>query len=173
MKTLNLIIGTLAVVGASAFASPAEAATSYRTAINHAAAACMGALPVDRNKLEARSMGLTNVQGGIANINCGGAATPYNNNGDVEVYETALRNNGAASIDVNCMLVDGLEDGIVTVTTSYPKTLTLAAGAVGWIDWTSADNAGKNFIYPAMTCQLPGDVAISYTAVIYQVDVGL
>jgi hypothetical protein len=183
MKALNSIIGALVVVGVSAFSAPSQAAphqsqlqqpvSVYRNVINHATAACMGSMQVDREMLRGRSMGLSNITAAsVSDVRCGGVATPYNHNGDVEIFETALRNSTAASVDVNCMLADGLEDGIFSVSTKYPKTITIAAGEVAWIDWTTADNGGNNFIYPSLICQLPTDVSISYTAILYQVDVG-
>lgn len=173
MKALNSIIGALVVVSATAFSAPSQAATAYRVAINHASAACMGSSQHDRNVLQAEAMTLYNASGDTpADVKCGGVATPYNNGGDVELYETAITNDTGESVDVNCSLADGVQDGTFTVATMYPKTITIGAGNVGYIDWTTDDTGGPNFVFPSLVCQLPMNVGISYTAVVYQVDVG-
>jgi len=173
MKTLNSIIGALVAIGALGFSASSQAATSYRVAVNHAAAACTGSTQLDRNMTRARAMGLANIKDGVSEVNCGGVSTPFNNSGDVEIFEAALRNSSRESVDVSCMLEDGVEDGATTIATKYPKTVTIAAGAVGWVNWSTFDSGGSNFRFPALICQLPRNVAISYTAVIYQEDVGL
>jgi hypothetical protein len=173
MKALNTLIAALIVVSASAYAAPSQAATATRIAVNHASAACLGSLPVDRDMTRVRSSGMANVDAGVSDIKCGGASTPLSGYSDVEVYEIALRNESAASVDVDCMLTDGLGEDITGVTTSYPRTVTIGPGEVAWIDWTTADTGGSNFSYPSASCQLATDVSIAYTAVVFQEDVGL
>jgi hypothetical protein len=173
MKALSTIIGSLVAVGAMAYSTPSHAATAYRIAINHATASCMGSLPVDRDMTRARPEGMTNVAAGLSDVKCGGTATPLSNYSDVELFEVALQNDSASDIEINCMLSDGLGENITGVTINYPKTITIAAGQSEWIDWDTNDTGGGNFSYPSLSCQLPIDVSISYTLVMYQEDIGL
>jgi hypothetical protein len=181
MKTLNLVVGGLVLIGATAFAAPSHAATSYRTVINHASTACVGTLHADQDLLRNRTMSVGNVTvDSTSDVRCGGVATPMNNgyDGQVILYEASVRNNSAASIDVNCSLADGVDDGTIGISTKYPKTITLAPGELGWFDWDGTDtggtawNTGPKFVYPSLMCQLPTDVSIGYTAIYYQEDVG-
>ena len=57
MKALNTIIGSLIAVGALTISSPSQAVTAYRVEVNHATAACMGTLPVDRDMTRVGSAG--------------------------------------------------------------------------------------------------------------------
>jgi len=173
MKVLNATIASVAFVAAIAAAPQARAESVYRMVINHAAANCMGSLAADRDMTRARTEGLANVDSGISDVKCGGDSTPVNNASDVEVYETAIRNSTAATVQVDCMLTDGLGEDTTGVTTNYPRSVTIGAGEVYWIDWTTEDTGGTNFSYPSMSCQLPQDVSIVYTAIVYQEDVGL
>jgi len=179
MKAMTTLIGTLAAIGAMGFAAPTQAATIYRVATNHASAACMGSLDVDRSMLHARSMGVSNeTDAAISDVKCGGVSTPYNNGGDIILFEAVLKNATDVAIDVNCTLADGLQDGYTTVSTKYPKTVTIEAGQVAWIDWSGLDtggddwNTGANFVYPSLMCQLPTGVSISHTTVVYQEEIG-
>jgi hypothetical protein len=52
------------------------------------------------------------------------------------------------------------------------------AGEVAYLDWAGNDTGGTrwddgaHFIYPAVSCTLPPKAQISYTAIMYQVDIG-
>jgi len=174
MKALNTLIGALIVVSASAYAAPSQAATAYRVAVNHATAACMGSLPVDRDMTRVGSAGMINVKSrSVSDVKCGGSSTPLSGYADVEVYEAALRNDSASAVNVSCMLIDGMGEDVTGITTSYPKTVSILPGQVAWLDWTTDDTGGVNYSYPSLSCQLATNVTIAYTAVAYQEDVGL
>lgn len=173
MKALNTLIGALIVVSASAYAAPSQAATSYRVAVNHATAACMGTLPVDRDMTRVGSAGMANIKRGVSDVKCGGSSTPSSGYPDVEVFEAALRNDSTVVVNVSCMLIDGMGADVTGVTTSYPKTVSILPGQVAWFDWTTDDTGGVNYTYPSLSCQLATNVTIAYTAVAYQEDVGL
>ena len=173
MKVLSTAIAAVVLVGAAAVAPQAHAESVYRTALNNAAANCMGSLPADRDMTRARTEGLANVEAGLSDVQCGGSGTPLNNYNDVEYFETAIRNSNNATVQVDCMLTDGLGEDVTGVSTSFPRQATLGPGEVYWFSWSTADTGGSNFSYPSMSCQLPTDVSIVYTLVMYQEDVGL
>jgi hypothetical protein len=173
MKALSTSIGSLVAVSAMAYSNPSHAETAYRTAINHASAACMGSLPTDRDMTVAGSDGLANVESGVSDVKCGGAATSANNYNDVEYFETAIRNSTGATVEVDCMLIDGMGEDVTGVTTNYPQHASLSPGQVYWLSWSTADTGGSNFSFPSLSCQLPKDVSVVYTAVVYQEDIGL
>jgi hypothetical protein len=173
MKALNTLIGALIVVGASAYAAPSQAATAYRIAVNHATAACMGTLPVDRDMTQVASSGMANIKRGLSDVKCGGSSTPLENASDVEVFEAALRNSSNSNVTVNCTVTDGMGSDVTGVTTSYLKSVTILAGQVAWLDWTTDDTGGSNYSYPSLSCQLATNVTLIYTAIGFQEDVGL
>jgi hypothetical protein len=173
MKALSTIIGSLVAVSAMAYSTPSHAETSYRIDVNHATAACMGTLPVDRDMTRVGSSGMSNIKRGLSDVKCGGSSTPAANSQEVEVFEAAIRNESASNVTINCMLTDGMGSDITGVTTSYLKSVTILAGQVAWVDWTTADTGGTNFSYPSLSCQLTTNVTIAYTAIAYHEDVGL
>ena len=116
---------------------------------------------------------MTNIKRGLSDVKCGGASTPLSGGQDVEVFEAAIRNESAQNVTVNCMLTDGMGADITGVTTSYLKSVTILAGQVSWVSWSSADTGGTNFSYPALSCQLTTNVTIAYTAIAYREDIGL
>ena len=176
MKVLNTALSALVLVGATAFAAPSEAASSYRTVVNHASVACVGTNSSYQAMLTTRPEGRKNNTINPTIVQCGGVATPYNNYGDVLVYEVGMVNHDTVAMTINCALVDGVENDVVS--TVYPKSVTIQPGETAWLNWDGNDtggttwNDGTPFSYPALNCQLPPKGEISYTALIYQVDVG-
>jgi hypothetical protein len=181
MKALNSIIGALVVVSATAFSAPSQAAMVYRSEMSHGSVACRGTTPSYNNMLLTRSDGRWNSTVNPSTVLCGGTGTPMNNDGDVVVFEVGLSNvgnPGAASVTINCSLVDGLGAAGGTATVLYPKTVTIAAGDVAYLDWDGNDTGGTrwddgaHYIYPAVSCTLPPKAQISYSAIIYQEEIG-
>lgn len=173
MKALSTIIDSLVAVGAMAYSAPSQAETAYRIAVNHATSACMGTLPADRDMTRVGSNGMSNIKRGLSDVKCGGTSTPLSNYNDVEVFEAAVRNDSASTVTVNCMLTDGMGMDVTGVTTSYLQSITILAGQVGWLDWTTGDTGGTNYSYPSLSCQLTTNVTIAYTAIGYREDIGL
>jgi hypothetical protein len=173
MKALSTIIGSLVAVGAMAYSNPSHAETAYRVAVNHATSACMGSLPVDRDMTRVASTGMVNIKKGLSDVKCGGSSTPLANSQEVEVFEAAIRNDSPSNVTVNCSLTDGMGTDVTGLTTSYLKSVTILAGQVAWLDWTTADTGGTNYSYPSLSCQLGTNMSIVYTAIAYHEDVGL
>jgi hypothetical protein len=179
MKTLTTIISALIAVSATAFSAPSQATLVYKTTMNHGSVACVGMTRTYQNMLATRAEGRRNTTTTTAVVQCGGVSTPLNNDGDVVVYEVGLNNATAADIDVSCSLVDGFGAAGGTVSVVYPRSVTIPAGGAAYIDWNGVDTGGTSwdngphFIYPSMTCQLPLEAEIGYTAIIYQEDNGL
>lgn len=180
MKALNSIIGALVVVSATAFSAPTQAVMVSRIQVSSAVAGCHGTTATFDDMLKVSYQGMRNASANkMAIINCGGVATPNNSGtGDVVVYEIGLDNRGATDITLNCSLYDGLADSITGVATVYPKSVTVPAGSAAYIDWDGTDTGGTQwdngakFSYPSVECQLPTNMELSYTAQIYNVDVG-
>lgn len=173
MKVLTTSICALVLATTAAYSAPSLAATSYRVAVNNATAACMGSLPVDRDMTRTGSEGMSNVMSGLSDVKCGGSSTPLSNGNDVEVFEAAVRNDSNSLVTVNCTLTDGMGADVTGVTTTYLKSTDILPGQVAWLDWTTDDTGGTNYSYPSLSCQLAPGVAIAYTAIAYQEDVGL
>jgi len=179
MKTLTTIISALIAVSATAFSAPSQAALVYKTTMNHGSVACGGMTQTYQNMLSTRPEGRKNRMSTIAVVQCGGVSTPLNNSGDVVVYEVGFNNTTAANITVSCSLTDGFGAAGGSVSVVYPKSTTIPAGGAAWIDWDGTDTGGTSwdngphFIYPSMTCNLPLNAEIGYTAIIYQEDNGL
>lgn len=61
----------------------------------------------------------------------------------------------------------------LTTPVFLPKTRNLAeGGARGGLSWTSVDNGGNEYVYPAISCNLPAGVGIEYTARQYDEEIG-
>jgi hypothetical protein len=178
MKTLTTIISALIAVSATAFSAPSQATMAYRTTVNNGSVTCAGATQFNQNMLANNADGTKNTTLNTAVVQCGGVSTPFNNNGDVIVYEVGLDNLTASSVTINCSLTDGLGNAGGTIDTFYPKSVTIPANSSAWIDWNGTDTGGTTwdngtpFMYPSMSCQLPNKTQVSYSAIIYQVDVG-
>jgi hypothetical protein len=161
----GLALGTLVLC-----AAPAPAATVTRNVLRMATLGCQSALPTFDTSIRKRPLAVQNEGTADAYVTCGLQGTflaaPLSTSVAVK-----LRNNTAASVAVSCTLTDagaGLSNPIY-----FTKTVTLAANAVDVdLGFSSADNGGTAFIYPAFSCALPPGTGISATTQSYPEDVG-
>ncbi len=173
MRHLPFASSTLAVLTLATLAglaSPAQAVSVTRNVLRMATLGCQSALPTFDTSIRKRPLALQNEGTADAFVTCGLEGTflaaPLSTSVAVK-----LRNNTAASVDVSCTLTDagpGLHNP-----TYFTKTVTLAANAVDVdLGFTSADNGGNAFIYPAFSCALPPGIGIAATTQSYPEDVG-
>lgn len=161
----GLALGTLALL-----AQPAPAATVTRNVLRMATLGCQSALPTFDTSIRKRPLAVQNEGTADAFLTCGLEGTflavPLSTSVGVK-----LRNNTASSVDVSCTLTDartGLNTPIY-----FTRTVTLAANATDVdLSFTTADNNGTAFIYPAFSCVLPPGTGISATTQSYPEDVG-
>jgi hypothetical protein len=175
MNTLKIAIATLIVASATAYAAPSHAAGTLRVNANHGAVGCHAS---DPHLLDINAQGVTNISGGDTMVTCGGVATPTVSGGDVVVYETSFNNLGSDPVTVNCTLVDGIANFTGAAAKLYPKSVVVNPGDMAWIDWDSTDaggsswDSGPNYYLPALTCNLPDQTQIAYTAIIFYAETG-
>lgn len=169
---MPMIRTTVAAVAAVAaiVALPALPAEIEREEIILSAENCQPALPAFDASIRKRPMAMQNEGSSNAFVTCAfrGVFLSLRSQKYVQV---GLVNNGSATQEVACTLVDG-EAGF-TAPIFLPKTRTLAGGgSSGGLAWTPSDNGGNEFVYPAISCNLPAGVGIQYTARLYDEEIG-
>lgn len=165
----SLCIASAVLVAAAS--TPADAATISRSIINLSTKACQAALPAFDGLIRKRPLAIQNEGTSTAFITCAfdgvfGGGTPYNT-----FVAVVVRNNGADAATVTCTLVDAKTslNNPIFIT----KSLVLAGGAVGQdIAFSTADNGGVGYIYPALSCSIPAGVGISATAQVFVEEIG-
>ena len=142
---------------AIALALPATAA-AQDTRVTMAAGACQSALPVFDGVVRKRPLAVQNDGTTRTFITCGlegrfGAAESSS------LIFVGLTNNADADASVSCTLVDG-RNGI-SDPVYRAKSINVPANAdVVELAWTSIDNEGVDFIYPAISCSIPPGIGI-------------
>lgn len=148
------------LLAAAALALPTVsiAGTAEDTQIVMAAGTCQSALPVFDGVVRKRPLAVQNEGTTPTFITCG-LEGKFGAVESSSLIFVGLVNNSASSATVNCTLVDGrnsLSDPVYR-----PKSVMLPANApIVELSWTSADNEGANFIYPAISCSLPPGTGI-------------
>jgi len=168
MRRTTLVIGTLiASLGISGQASAVkQERTSFQGAVNN----CQAPLPSFEGAFRKRPLGIANGGSSPAFINCALSAQEINSDGIFTVL-VLLINRGAASVEVSCTLIDGLASPLGTPS-FFPKIFTVAAGQSAPGQWTQADNSGRFFFLPSLSCMIPPGVEINGTLTFYNIDVG-
>lgn len=156
--------------------APADAlgAPVQRSFVQNASGTCQAALPSFEGLVRKRPLALQNESGSTAFVSCSLVGTHFGPGYSARVVDivfAGLINNTDASIEVTCTLVDGLAK--LTPSTFIPQTAIVPAN--GWVElsWDAADNGGSRFVFSAnVQCALPFGTGISYTASLYDEEIG-
>lgn len=132
--------------------------------ITMAASNCQGALPAFAGTLRARPLALQNEGSAPAFVTCsleGGLA----NGGPQQsrrysMFAAMLDNASAATVVVQCTAVDPL---LHTLPRYSSKSIQLAPGSRGMIQWTPANFGVAENGSPNISCALPPSVGLMYT----------
>lgn len=154
----KLLVPLAAALAVPAAAGAGTVAPDPNTRIELAAAACQSALPVFDGVIRKRPMAVQNEGTSSSFITCGleGRFYAVPSSSMVGVLVT---NNTAQAATLNCTLVDG-GDGLM-FPVYMPKSVNLGPNAATvTVSWQPGDNGGANFIYPAISCQLPPGIGI-------------
>ncbi len=169
MARTSLALGLVAALAGMALSPQAAAVTVTRDYFSHGTASCQSALPVFDGNIRKRPLAVANEGTANAFVTCdsasiNNAATGFS---AIAVY---LRNRaGVEGVTVSCTLVNG----VFTGGSNFTKTSTaITVSGVTAIAWDTTDNAGNNFVAPAVSCALPPGVDISAYETIYPEDVG-
>lgn len=154
-----------------ALSPPVLAVDAIREELNLASTACQPALPAYAGTLRTRPVGMHNEGHDTAFVTCG----LRGRKGNVRSVRRAgvyLRNDTASAKTVSCTLVDA---GVNMNNPTYlVRSIPLAANQVPTLfEWTTADNGGAAFRYPAFSCRLPPGTGISAVSRVHAEDVGL
>jgi hypothetical protein len=158
------------------FASPVHGATISRSSISHGVANCRGARLSDESVLRRSPMGITNTGDKPVFVTCDFDQGPnwpnYESVVGISSVTIAFLNPTGTNVTVNCTLADG----ILHVANYFPKATVVEGGPgapAAVPTWTSeADNGGKLFAAPALSCTLPKGIEISYLLVLYFEEIG-
>lgn len=155
MTKTMLLLATMLALPTAAHAGSLPAPDSR---ITMAAGACQTALPVFDGVVRKRPLAVQN-EGSITTfVTCGLEGKFYGFASSAIVF-VGLVNNSGSPATVNCTLVDGRNG--MTDPVYRPKSVELAANQpIAELVWSSADNEGENFTYPAISCALPPGTGI-------------
>ena len=164
---LPLVAAAAAILAAPA----ASAAVVERQEVRLGVRDCQGALPAFEGALRKRPLAIQNEGTIPAFVTCAFEGTNSGQPGSKRI-RVLLRNFGAAAVDVSCTLVDG-GPGIF-LPTYFTQVTTVAPGptTIIFATWTRADNGGNPYTYPAVSCNLPPNVAIPAVQRDYDEDIG-
>lgn len=151
-KTALILALTLALPAA------ANAGTPSDSRVTLAAGACQTALPVFDGVVRKRPLAVQNEGTSITFVTCG-LEGRFNAEQATTYVFLGFVNNSSSEATVNCTLVDGRDS--ISDPVYMPKTVLLGANTpMTELAWTSVDNEGDNFIYPAISCSLPPGTGI-------------
>ncbi len=150
-----------------------NAASQIRNKYYQAASSCQGALPVYESLLRKRPLAVANEGSSATFVTCGlemeMAGEVGYPPGSQMVY-VVLTNRSTAPVTVNCMLVEGY-GGFAD--SYHPKSIQLQPGEMtDTFAWSYTENAGKYFLWPSISCNLPPGVEINGTTQQYYVPIG-
>jgi hypothetical protein len=157
-----------AVALVSAFAAaPAQAVDMLRGEALNPLNACQGALPSFEGSLRKRPRGMINEGAASAFLSCGFPAE-ISGSGRTDLIAVEFRNEGTTAQTFSCTAVDTVPNPRFST-----KSLTIAAGTVNAISWLPVDNGGGNYVYPAVSCELPPQILVQYVVRRYFENVGM
>lgn len=154
MTKTTLLLATLLALPFAADAGTLAADSR----VTLAAGACQTALPVFDGVVRKRPLAVQNEGTTTTFVTCGlegkfGAVMSST------LVFVGLVNNSGAPATVNCTLVDGRDS--ISDPVYMPKSVVLPANTpIAELSWTSTDNEGDDFIYPAISCSLPPGTGI-------------
>lgn len=166
-RTLLPAVFICAVSGLASFG--ADAATVIRSKLLSPVNQCQGALPSYEGAFRKRPIAIKNEGVSSAFITC----ATFGNNGGPAIFSLVapyFRNaNASGSVTINCTLSDGfLDSGAPTL---LPKSITLTAGAGGYIQWDATDNGGLKFRSANTSCSIPAGVEVGWFGVFYDEEI--
>jgi hypothetical protein len=121
---------------------------------------CQPALPAYEGQIRKRPLAMVNESTTPAFVTC--AITTNEVSLNIQSFSTRVTNQGATPATVTCTAVVGDETDAGGAQ-YVPRTIELAAGARGVLNWTGADTGGVllNADSIALSCQLPPGVALN------------
>jgi hypothetical protein len=167
MKLLQFAAAGIAALLATAMPGHASAATVQRDYISHGPANCQPQSVSDAS-LVMRTTGIYNIGNSSSFVTCDFDITDLNGLGFKSIEIVFVNNFGSGQ--VRCTLIDGsMFSGYKSITKSlWP----LDPGLPTPLGWTTADNDGKNFEFPAVQCLLPPKYLMFNVEVVLEEDVG-
>lgn len=170
----TLVLLTVAISGA--LVPDASAATVERNEVSLSASRCQPALPAFDGAIRKRPLAMQNEgASGLAFVTCAfdGVAgdVPSRKELQVGLINTTPAVPGQLTLtSVSCTLVDA---GAGFAAPIYiTKSVLYGAAAHGPITFTTADNNGQPFIYPALSCGLPPGFGVEYVGSRFDVEIG-
>lgn len=164
-SSLRLSCLLFTVTAGLAAATPAAAVVVLRKEVLLAAENCQAALPAYDGNIRKRPLAIQNEGTDSAFVTCAlkgaFAAAAINTRITVRVI-----NGTTTPKTMACTLVDGRNMALNAPVLRALSTV-LAANGSAELVWTSAANGG-NYIYPAMSCNLPPGTGIRSTSRTYQ-----
>ena len=156
-KLFSVLLGTTAVLLMS---GNALAVTVNRTQVQYAAGSCQGNLPVSATQLRARPLAIKNEANHAAPLSA--APCPRTTSLGRSTSSMASRSPTplAWHVNISCTLVTGNIDFPINF---FPKTVSIAANALGVVSWTpAADNGDVPFNNSLnYSCSIPPGVEIN------------
>jgi len=159
MNRYAITLGVATALVGALVASAATAATVTRSTYTQASGACQGSLPSFESSLRKRPLAVANEGTSGAFVTCG---VSNNENNGINAIELYVTNRGAAAVDVNCTLVDGLYDATLDFADYYPQTVNAASGVDSAFSWSAG-----GYLWPAISCNVPAKVEANqvYTSI--------
>ena len=147
-------------------AAPVAATTVQRDYLSHGVANCYASRFADESSLHRSAMGISNAGSSAIFVTCDFDVSPNVPNltpaVGIDQVAIAFLNTSSTDVSVSCTLASG----ILRVATYYPRTTVVArnSGVAGILAWSATNDFGGNKIpAPAVVCQLPPSIEISYT----------
>jgi hypothetical protein len=159
MKPVHVLLATAA---AAALLSTAPVhANDWSTAVD----VCQGSLPAFEGQLRKRPLAISNEGTEPAYISCAIRAPLGNLDGggvDVTQIIVLFTNRAATAQSVSCTLVDGVAAPFPSFPAIYlPKTVDLAAGGFGVVNWFDFETEAGRYRLPNLSCALPPGTEIN------------
>jgi hypothetical protein len=160
---------------AAACALPASAVEVQRVDEQGASGMCRPSTPAFANVIRSRPLGMGNESDGQIFVSCNwqGDDSQDSTRGATRLY-VGLSNQGTATRDITCTLVNGLQTGSQVFATYTPKTISVPAGGAARMEWVPQDVSASGGLIrmPSVSCVLPGRSSINYAGREYREDVG-
>ena len=134
-----------------------SSALDRTTSITPASGLCQITDSVYATSFKTKALSSDNIGSGTIYVTCGISGTKELG---LPSFKIALRNQGATqTANISCTAVTGTTS---TPATYYSKTISLAAGTEGQIEWTASGDAGAySFPTPlSITCAMPSQTGI-------------
>lgn len=150
---------TATVLAGSALLAPLQAQAYDQGVQGNSTAFCQAALPVFDTYLRKRPLAVVNEGSTTTYVTCSYpvGSTAY----QISIVYAYFANHSGITKDVNCTLVDGKDNGVVTY---YPKTTRSYDDGHKWaVGWNmNADNGGIGFGSTlSISCALPAAIGLA------------